>query len=73
MRQAKARKCSPVRMAGSRSQSRARRRQRLIQAKLRSTTHRLGSKTKPRLASGVLTTTSSMPWVRALAAGSGAV
>ena len=38
IRQAKAAKCSPASMLGSRSSSRARRRKRLAQAKLRSTT-----------------------------------
>jgi hypothetical protein len=42
-----------ARRRGSELQSRASRRQRLIQTKLRSTTPLLGSKTKPRFASDV--------------------
>ncbi len=53
---AKARKCSPAKVWGRRSSSRARRRKRAAQANLRSTTHCRGSSPKPFLADGSLTT-----------------
>src|SRR5262249_59956160 len=57
-RQTKTRKCSAAKVAAKRSKSRAKRRKRAAHAKARSTTHLRGSKTKPRLASGSLTTRS---------------
>jgi hypothetical protein len=47
---------------GSSSKSFAGRLKRAIHAKLRSTTHRLGSKTYPRVAYGSFTTCSAIPW-----------
>ena len=58
---AKTTKCSPANTSGMRSKSRLRRLNRASQPKLRYTTQRLGSSTKP-FASGSLTTCSSMPF-----------
>ena len=49
-------KWRPASVSGSRSSSRASRRNRAIQAKIRSTTQRRGRRTKPRFASGSATT-----------------
>ncbi len=57
----KAKQCRPAKVSGNRSSSRAKRRNRAAQAKVRSTTQRRGSKTKPRLASGSLTTSRRIP------------
>jgi hypothetical protein len=46
----------------SRSKSFTSRLKLAIQAKLRSPTQRLGSRTKPRLACGSFTTSSAIPW-----------
>jgi hypothetical protein len=69
MRQAKAMKCSPAKVVGSRSRSRAERRNRAIQANERSTTHRRGNNTTPRLAYGSLTTSNFAPCAAAAVAG----
>ncbi len=65
---AKAKKCSPANVSGKRSVSRAKRRKRASQALERSTTHRRGTSTKPRLAAGNLMTSSWMPCAAAAAA-----
>jgi hypothetical protein len=62
---AKSTKCRPAKVSGRRSWSRARCLNRLSQPKLRSTTQRRGSSTKPFFASGSLMTCNSMPSSRA--------
>ena len=59
---AKTTNCSPADTSGMRSKSRLRRLTRASQPKLRFTTQRLGSSTKPFFASGSLITCSSMPF-----------
>jgi hypothetical protein len=54
MSMTKAKMCNPASVAASRSKSRAKRRKRAVQAKLRSTTQRRGNNTKPFLASGTV-------------------
>ena len=56
---AKTTKCSPANASSMRSKSRLKRLNRASQPKLRCTTQRLGSSTKPFFASGSLTTCSS--------------
>ena len=58
-------KCSPASTSGMRSKSRLRRLNLANQAKLRSTTQRFGSSTKPFFASGSLTTCNSTPFCAA--------
>ena len=62
MMQAKTARWRPSTVLGSSSKSFAGRLKRAIHAKLRSTTHRLGSKTYPRVAYGSFTTCSAIPW-----------
>ena len=73
IKQANPRKCNPASVSGSRSKSRARRRNRVIQAKLRSTPHRRGYSTNPRFASGSFTTSSCIPSSAATCFGSSPV
>lgn len=61
IKMAKARKWRLRKVSGSLSKLRANRRKRVVHAKLRSTTQRLGRSTNPFLASGSFTTINSIP------------